>query len=56
MLGAELDHSGGACCGLNPIPQIYTLKSQTLGPQNVTVFGDGVFKKAIKLLGWPKSS
>ena len=35
--------------GLNHVSQIHRLKSQLPVPQNVTVFGDRVFKEVIKL-------
>lgn len=31
-----------------PPPQIHMLKSEPLGPQNVTVLGDGAFTEAVK--------
>ena len=35
--------------GLNCVPQIYMLKFESSVPQNVTVFGDRLFKEVIKL-------
>lgn len=35
--------------GLNCVPPKFTLESQPSQPGNVTIFGDGAFKKVIKL-------